>query len=280
MFILYLSSTAQSQLLWKIEHPEWNGASWIFGTMHARCAENIEITPALSAVLEAADVLALELDLADPTLALSMAKHAFMPKDSTLNKLLTPGAYDTLTTFLRDSLNLQVTMVSGMKPLFLIGLLIGKILECTPVAYEDRLMSMATTFEKRIIGLETAEEQLAAFASISLREQAGAVLEMILNIEETREEFRKLEEVYVSEDIEALVDLLRQSGIEYGRFEGPLLKDRNHRWIKRIFDISTKDSVLYAVGAGHLGGSDGLLVLLRQRGCTTTPINQTVEERH
>ncbi len=269
----FTEARAQS-LLWRVEVPGAGAPSWVFGTMHARCSQDIRISDTLLHALNSAEALALELDLDDPALPGGIAKYAFMPKDSTLRTLLAPGEYDTLSAYLRDSVSMPIPNIESMRPLFLIGLLIGKVLGCTPVAYEDRLMSIARAKGKEVVGIETVEEQFAAFATIPLREQAHMVLNMIRGMDKTREEFRRLDAAYSSADLDTLLALAQESEAEYGRYDEALLSDRNHKWIPRLLKAARSRSTLFAVGAGHLPGSEGILSLLRIAGCTVTPVSE------
>jgi uncharacterized protein len=265
---------AAQSLLWRVEVPGAQAPSWVFGTMHARCSQDIRISDALLHALNSAEALALELDLDDPALPGGIAKYAFMPKDSTLRTLLASGEYDTLSAYLRDSVSMPIPNIESMRPLFLMGLLIGKVLGCTPVAYEDRLMSIAKAKGKEVLGIETVEEQFAAFASIPLREQAHMVLDMIRGMDKTREEFRRLDAAYSSADLDTLLALAQESEAEYGRYDEALLSDRNHTWIPRLLEAARTHSTVFAFGAGHLPGSDGILSLLRAAGCTVTPVSE------
>jgi uncharacterized protein len=266
-------ASAQS-LLWRLDVPGVESPSWVFGTMHARCAKDIRFSDALLEAINSTDVLALELDLDDPALPGGIAKYAFMPRDSSLRVLLSPGEYDTLSSYLRDSVSMAIPNVESMRPLFLIGLLIGKVLGCTPVAYEDRLMAVAKAKGKEIIGIETVEEQFHAFASIPLREQARMVLDMIRGMEKTREAFRRLDDAYARADLDTLLTLAKESDSDYGRYDDALLSERNHRWIPRLMELAGQRPTLFAVGAGHLPGDDGILTLLRAAGCTVTAVTE------
>ncbi len=286
IYFLILSATvlidpfaeAQAQsMLWRIDVPGVESPSWVFGTMHARCSQDIRLSDELLQALNQADQLALELDLDDPGLAVGVAKYAFMPNDTSLKTLLAPGEYDTLSSYLRDSVSITIPNIESLRPLFLVGLLVGKALGCTPVAYEDRLMAMASAKEKEIIGIETVEEQFAAFSTIPLREQARMVLEMIRSMDKTRQEFVKLDKAYTNGDIDALLTLAKESDVECGRYDDALLSDRNHRWIPRILSTARSRSTVFAVGAGHLAGEEGVLSLLRVEGCTVTAVDQTSE---
>lgn len=264
-------SSAQS-LLWRIDVPGVERPSWIFGTMHARCAQDVLLPDAVQSALREADRLVLEIDLDDPALPATLGKLAFVPADSTLEKLLPASAYDSLAHFLKDSLTVSIATFKSMRPMFLIGLFIGRALECTPVSYEDRLMSIAKLIGKDVVGIETVEEQFAAFSTIPLHAQADMVMAMLRNMSAQREELRKLDAAYAAADLDAVLALIRDSDVEYGRYDGPLLNERNARWIPRILEHARSSSVLLAVGAGHLPGEHGVLQLLRAQGCTVTPV--------
>ena len=51
-----------------------------------------------------------------------------------------------------------------------------------------------------------------------------------------------------------------------------LLDERNKKWIPKIETMAKDQSVFFGVGAGHLGGEDGVLNLLKQAGYRLTPI--------
>jgi uncharacterized protein len=51
-----------------------------------------------------------------------------------------------------------------------------------------------------------------------------------------------------------------------------LLYGRNRKWVKMMKDILPAHALLFAVGAGHLPGKQGLLALLQIEGYTVTPV--------
>ena len=52
-----------------------------------------------------------------------------------------------------------------------------------------------------------------------------------------------------------------------------LLINRNRNWVPIIENAIQQQPVFFAVGAGHFGGKDGIIELLRKRGYTLTPEN-------
>jgi uncharacterized protein YbaP (TraB family) len=50
-------------------------------------------------------------------------------------------------------------------------------------------------------------------------------------------------------------------------FRGRLIDDRNRNWIPKIEQLLRgRDTSFVVVGAAHMGGPNGLLALLKQRG--------------
>jgi len=55
-----------------------------------------------------------------------------------------------------------------------------------------------------------------------------------------------------------------------------LLYDRNKRWSEQIPQLAQDTPMLFAVGAGHLGGERGVISLLRKKGYNVKPLDNTV----
>ena len=94
----------------------------------------------------------------------------------------------------------------------------------------------------------------------------------VTNPGEIRKELADLLVVYKAGDIEELYKLILNSTMEYGKYEEALLLERNRRWIPRIENIILEMPTFVAVGAGHLGGPEGVIALLRERGYTVQAV--------
>lgn len=269
--VLPLPAHGQS-LLWKIEGKDLGAPSYIYGTIHAICPDEMVITDGMIDAVGNSARVAMELNLDDPRLMVEMGHHSFMPRGTTINDLYSEEDFEFLDQWFRDSIGMSVTPMNNVRPLLLVGLLIGKVLECTPRSYEEMFMAMAREQEKEILGIETLEEQLAAFSVIPLEEQGAMVLHMIRNIDSTRSAYRQLADLYLRQDIESLYQLALDSGIEYGRYDSALLTSRNQKWIPRILEIAREKPTFFAVGAGHLAGEQGVLKLLGEEGYTITAV--------
>jgi uncharacterized protein YbaP (TraB family) len=65
---------------------------------------------------------------------------------------------------------------------------------------------------------------------------------------------------------------------EWKGFEDILLANRNRTWISIMESAMKQGTQIFAVGAGHLPGKDGVINLLRQAGYTVTPVKQSFGE--
>lgn len=259
-------------LLWKLEGKDLAGASYLYGTIHAICPADVVIGDEITAAVGNTARIALELDLDDPRLLVEMGHISFLPRDSTLRNYFSAEDYDFVESWFKDSVGLSLAPMNNIRPLFLFGLLIGRLLECKPQSYEELFMAMARAQGKDVIGLETPAEQMAAFSRIPPRVQATMVVTMLRNMDSTRANFGALTELYRTRDVEALYQFMLDSGIEYGRYDTELLTKRNQTWIPRIIEFAEEKPTFIAVGAGHFGGPHGLLALLRQQGYSVTPV--------
>ena len=58
-----------------------------------------------------------------------------------------------------------------------------------------------------------------------------------------------------------------------GQYEDLLLVGRNKNWITVMQKMMTNQITFFAVGAGHLGGNNGVVNLLKAEGYILTPLN-------
>jgi uncharacterized protein YbaP (TraB family) len=74
-----------------------------------------------------------------------------------------------------------------------------------------------------------------------------------------------MSDIYLSQDLDSLYQLMADSPEMMGSLD-LLLNRRNRNWIPIMEAAMKKSSTFFAVGAGHLGGSQGVLELMRKQG--------------
>ena len=122
----------------------------------------------------------------------------------------------------------------------------------------------ARSQNKTVDGLETAAYQMSMFDSIPYDVQARMLVASIQqNDQGADEDYRKMIDLYKAQDITAMGALITEEGDELANYEQLLLTNRNRNWIPVMANMMSKKATFFAVGAGHLGGSKGVIALLR-----------------
>ncbi len=274
LLLLVISWGVQAQnnsLLWKVEGENIQ-TSYLYGTIHLLPQDAFEIKDKVKEAFNSSEQIVLELDMDDPSMQMKMMQNAAMKGGVTLDQVFSEEEYDAVSNAVKEQMGVGLEMLNTMKPFIISSMLIGTLIEGPPASYEMTFVQMAKEKELEIIGLETVEDQMAIFDKIPYEEQAKDVVEMVQNQEEVRQEFAKMVEAYANEDIDGLYDIIDEYADTEAEMDEMIVK-RNQRWIPLIGEFASEKTSFFGVGAGHLGGSEGVINLLKEAGYTVTPIN-------
>ncbi len=260
------TSKDDNTLLWEISGNGLKNPSYLFGTFHMLCKDDIRFSQNLQAALKYSNEVYFELDLDDP--ASTIGGIFFMNmKDKTLKDLYSEAEYTKISKFFKDSLKTDINFMKKMKPMMLEALLYPRMMPCNnATGVEMELMTIAKQQKKEIKGLETIEFQASMFDSIPYAEQAKALLKDIDSSALAKVYFAKMVNIYKTQQTDKLVELMNDESFGETGNNDLLLKNRNQNWVKQLKPILQKQSIFMAVGAGHLFGKDGLIGMLRKAG--------------
>jgi uncharacterized protein len=263
----------ENALLWQVSGKGLRSPSYVYGTIHIICKEDFQFSGTLKEKFREAKNIYLELDMDDPNMMMKMASLSMM-KGQSLKDLMSPADYTYLSAYVKDSLGMPMMLFNKMKPITLMSLLYTKALPCSASeSYEQTMVAMAKQQKKDIKGLEKIEDQMAVFDKIPDSIEAKMILDMIKNMPEQKVQFAQMVAAYKKEDLRSLSSAMSESP-EWKGFEDIMLSNRNKNWIP-VMEMAMKESTtLFAVGAGHLYGKEGVINLLRQAGYTVTPVVQ------
>ena len=259
-------------LLWEISGKNLKQPSYVFGTFHILCKDDIQFSANMQAALKASQQVYFEMDLDDPKNTLGGMFFMNM-KDKTLSDLYTVEELQKVTKFYKDSLKMNLSYFNKMKPMMLAALLYPRMMPCkTPSGVEIELMTIAKKEKKEILGFETIEFQSSIFDSIPYSVQAKDLLKSIDSMAKYKLYFNKMVQTYKNQQTDSLVAIVNDKTFTDGENNDALLKNRNVNWVKQLKTILPKTNIFMAVGAAHLFGKDGLIDLLRKDGFTVKPI--------
>ncbi|MEO8943284.1 MAG: TraB/GumN family protein [Ginsengibacter sp.] len=282
--ILFMSCRAQSEhsfvtqnndnsLLWKISGKGLQKPSFLFGTFHLLCKEDIHFSDQLKKAVKASDKVYMEMDMDDPSTMLGGMLYMNMRNDTTLESLYTPEEYKRLEQYFSDTLKMPVMLLQKAKPYFLVALLYPRMMNCkTPAGVEEELMKIAKEEKKEIKGLETIQFQASVFDSIPYEWQAKELLKNIDRFTYYKNEFETMLQFYKNQELDSIAGMMNSNEFGDEKYDDLLLNDRNKNWVSQLKEIMKNEPVFVAVGAGHLVGEKGLINLLKKEGYKVEPL--------
>ncbi|MEP6927722.1 MAG: TraB/GumN family protein, partial [Ginsengibacter sp.] len=260
-------------LLWQVSGNGLKHSSFLFGTFHLMCKEDIHFSNQLKEAVKSSNEIYMELDMDDPSTLLSGMLYMNMKDGKNLSDLYTPGEYKKLQAYFTDSLKMPIMLLQRAKPYFLVALLYPKMMNCSsPAGVEEELLKIAKDDKKEIKGLETMQFQASVFDSIPYEWQAKELLKNIDSFSFYKKEFDEMIKVYKNQELDSMENMLVKSEFGSEQYEDLLLNNRNKKWVKELKEIMEKESVFVAVGAGHLTGKYGLISLLKKEGYMVDPL--------
>jgi uncharacterized protein len=276
--LLLLQSNAQAptekSLLWQISGKGIKKPSYLFGTIHVMCPADLKISEVMKAKIKAAKQLYLELKMDDEAM-LMQGSQMMINTDTTktLVKLLGKKRYDTVVNFLKKDYPMAPMMANMVKPFAMMSMSYKSLMNCEPISWEMEIMKIAKENKEEVFGLELMEDQMKAIDKMPLQEQAESLYKMVMNKDSSALVFNQLLTAYKNQDVKALSDLMKEDN-DMNKYEEELLLTRNRNWIPVIEKQVKAKPTFIAVGAGHLGGVNGVIDLLRKKGYKVTAVKQ------
>lgn len=264
LFLVSISTFSQS-LLFSVSGSGLKNTIYIFGTIHTIPQTDFFIDDIVIKKFEEVEKVYFEIDMDSPTMMLEVQSNIMM-KGVTIDQLMNTNDYQKLRQIMLDSLGIPLDKLKHVKPILMSSFFLPKIVGNNPVSYENFLLAKANELGKEVLGIETVAEQMGYVDSIPEPEQVKILLESVNDLATARMEFRKLIEVYKSKNIDEINRYIVESSEQYQQFGDFLLIARNKNWIPRFTKIANTHTAFIAIGAGHLGGEQGVINLLRLEG--------------
>lgn len=270
-------------LLWKVSGNGLDKPSYVFGTIHLIPSEDYFVPDGMEEAILSSESVVFEIDIAELTdleSQLSIMMKAFMQDGTSLQDLLNEEDYVLVKEHF-ESMGIPFFLFDRLKPMFLSSFIAEDLgpdaLNSGEMkSYEMEIYAIAEENSLETAGLETVEFQLSIFDSIPYKDQANMLVESIRSIESGDSSYQELIEIYKQQDIEVLYRSIAAESPELGDYGNLLISDRNKHWISTMKEIMQSGPAFFAVGAGHLGGKEGVIQLLRKEGYSVEPVVPSV----
>lgn len=262
----------KSSLLWEISGNGLKTPSYLFGTFHIMCQSDFVISDALKNKIKNAKQFYGELKMDDfAGMQMEMAMKMIM-KDKTIESMMTPAEFKQVSSSFQKITGMPFSLFNSMKPFMSQSLLAVKMIDCKEqIQPETEFAKIAGDQKIPIFGLEKMDDQLSAIDKIPLDSQVRDLKRMLLNFDSARRDMYKMIAVYKKRNIDSVYGFIAKD-MSGSSFEKDLIIQRNKNWMPGITKAIADKQTFFAVGAGHLGGTNGLIRLLRKQGYKLTPV--------
>jgi len=245
----------------------------LLGSVHMASPEVYPLDPRIESAFDQAEALVLEMTL-DPAaqvqMAQTLASAGTYPAGDTIDLHLDREALDLLQQRLKKSAAPFNTMRS-FRPWF--AALVFTLDELRRLGYRadlgiDVYFAGKAKNRKRLLGLETGDEQVALFAGMTEAAQEQMLKEALTRLDGLGEYMRRALQAWRAGDARA-VDELLVSPIrrDYPEMYQKIFAERNRKMAAAVEGYLKGAGVYFVVvGSGHLTGPDGILDLLRGKG--------------
>ena len=264
-------SQSQKCFLWKAQSK--TSTVYLLGSIHIFKKESFPLNRKIEDTFEQSDILVVEANIADKEKIdlQKLMEIAFYPENDTLEKHVSKETYELVKKKL-EGLDISPELINKQKPWSLAATLSS--IELLKLGYDPNfgidMYFLSKTKGKKIIELESLDDQLNLFSNLSDQDQELFLLYTVKDLDILGKEVDRLINAWSSGDTKGLESIMTKSVNEDRRLSAiyeKLIYGRNKNMASRIEDLlKAKETYFVIVGAGHLVGDKGIIEILKGKG--------------
>jgi uncharacterized protein YbaP (TraB family) len=277
--IFYLRITIAASLILNVNHASaacvWKVTSgthvlYLGGSIHALKSKDYPLPAAYNRAFDASDRLVCEVD---PKALLESSKGILKagqyPKGDSLKNHVDSRTYDYLRRVFK-LLEVPEAKFARYRPWFLSLVLQAPALHgmSETLGVEEFLIQRARANSKPVSGLESASEHAEVFLGLTDRQSEAMLLMMFLPAQRSKGSTGdEIAKAWRRGDAETDTRIMTDEFRNFPALAERFLTDRNRKWIPKIEGYLQSGRTYFVVaGTAHMGGPDGVVALLRNRG--------------
>lgn len=266
-----------NSLLWEISSDS-SKTSYLFGTMHLMREDDFFFPDTLKTLVRSSDLLVMELngEIFEPSII-----DLMILEEGEFFDFFSEEQLDSIYVFAEENLSMPKdlfrTSFAKMKP-FIVSQVFAMFqmnendtVTADTRSHEMEFNEISLDNNIEVVGLETAKEQITLFDDLPKAVQTEMLMEQVRGTR-TITGFNEISELYLKQNIDSLYHFIHDGDSYLADFENTFLTARNKNWIPKIEAQMKEKRVFIAVGAGHLGGPEGLVRLLMKEGYRVKPV--------
>ena len=256
--------------MWKVADADTT--VYLFGTIHLLPQGQGWRTPAMEKALAGSDELVLEVADIDDVMASAraMAKLGLSPGLPPIAERVPEAKREALRAMIAESGYPEAVfdrMETWAAALPLLGVTFKRLGLDPSRGVEHQIGTPFRKSGKTVSGLETVEQQLGYFDTLSEDAQRALLLSVVEESAETRAQFRQMLDAWASGDLEGIARTFDDETQMSPELKAALMSKRNAAWADWLERRMEKPGTVFvAVGAGHLAGRDSVQTMLKKKG--------------
>ena len=260
---------AASGCVWKVTSST-GGTLFLGGSVHALASTDYPLPSAFNRAFDTSTRIVLEVEpKALSGSGAGLLKAGSYPRGDSLKNHVDPRTYDYLRCVFA-LIRVPEEKFSRYRPWLLVLMLESPSMRglSDDLGVDEFIVKRARANGKPISGLESAAEHTAVFSGLTDRQSEALLLLSFIPQGNSAGSRERIMNLWRRGDVDALARSTHDAYRDFPAFGERLLGARNRRWAPKLEGyLKSGHAYFVVVGAAHLGGADGLLPLLRARGC-------------
>lgn len=264
------AAKAARPAMWKLADSDTT--VYLFGTIHLLPQGQGWRTAAMDSALSGADELVLEVANVDDVTASAraMAKLGMSPGLPPIAERVPEDKRAALRAMIAESGYPEAVfdrLETWAAALPLLGVTFKRLGLDPSLGVEKQIGAPFRKAGKTVTGLETVEQQLGYFDTLSEDAQRALLLSVVEDSAETRTQFKAMLDAWASGDLKGIERNFDDETQMSPELKAALMSRRNAAWADWLAKRMEKPGTVFvAVGAGHLAGADSVQRMLKKKG--------------
>jgi uncharacterized protein len=261
-------------VLWQIHMPSSGAINFLFGTMHSTDPRITTLPAPVKQAFARARSLSVEV-VATKDMPVRMARRMMLPSDQRLDRIAGAPLFAKLVA-VGKPMGFHTNTLRQLKPWAASAAIsipaderAGQKAGRLPL--DQMLQRAATTRGIKVFGLESVDEQLDLMDGLPVGDQIKLLHQAVADAGQVSKLVATMKKFYLARDISGLFAWMRRQAAGQDPrlmqiFQDRMINARNRIMASRMAARLKAGGAFVAVGAAHLPGKKGVLMLLARQG--------------
>lgn len=269
-------------LLWRIESPDSEKVSYLFGTAHIKNNLAYDFSDSVLIAFDNSEVIALEINN-DEYFQLLLNERFEEKERNYLKEELSETEYEKLKENVKEDLDFRIEDLKTVSPKMIRRMYSDHFFDPkeNSLTVDNFFYDTGKKLGKEILGLERVNQGPRAAGGFQSKMEKESFVKEIIYDDESEEVIPEIQmevfkpyfnflNIYYQGNVDSIYAMFDSSyDLEADNLE---MVSRNYIMLKSLDSILPLKSTFAAVGAAHLGGEKGLIQLLREKGYKLSPV--------